>query len=247
MEAQPRNEPSTLCDGNEKHLWKPAAAALPFQGLIFFTINSAKRQFLEWISPQRMHLVSYCLSYWKTTWISAAPTERPSLLVARRQSVILCLSHLPPKQNNSNSKTTPVLVWLVFHGYAFTWYISFIFNFPMKPVGGGWQHLQLFLSLLSIRPSPKTLILTTLTNFNYCQHITISFALVGWFLPFPPQLPPFPNVTPAVEHNSEELLLSILPCTVTDWVTFIQGPFHCISVKESFWCKQQHINKSCIN
>lgn len=46
MEAQPRNEPSTLCDGNEKHLWKPAAA-LPFQGLIFFTINSAKRQFLE--------------------------------------------------------------------------------------------------------------------------------------------------------------------------------------------------------
>lgn len=99
-------------------------------------------------------------------------------------------------------------------------------------------------------PSPKTFIPTTLTNFNYCQQINTSFALVRWFLLFPSQPSPFPNIIPAVECKSKELLISILPCTLMLWITSVQGLFHCTSVMESFWCKQQHINerlRSCIN
>lgn len=129
-----------------------------------------------------------------------------------------------------------------------------IVSLPYEASGGWVAESPAFLnpyhpSVVS-RP-PPTFILTTLINFNYCQQINNSFALVRWFLPFPSQLPLFPNVIPAVEHNSKELPISLLPCTFMCWITFIQGPFHCISVKESFWCKkQQHINerlRSCIN
>lgn len=46
MEAQLRNEPSTLCNGNKKHLWK-LAGALPFQSLFFSPINPAKGNFSD--------------------------------------------------------------------------------------------------------------------------------------------------------------------------------------------------------
>ena len=181
MEAQPRNKPSTLCDGNEKHLRKPAAA-LAFQGLTFSPLTLPKGNFSnECTLFPTAHLTGN-----QPAFLQPPPERLPCLYLKER--VWYCVSPI-----FLQSKTTVTAKLSVYWSNWFstcmlllTIFTLLIVSLPYEASGGlGGGSVSSLSKPHRPTPPPKTFVLTTLTNFNYSQQISNSLVLIRWFLPFP--------------------------------------------------------------